>query len=105
MTDTPPVPDEFDSKEELQQYIDQIEDEIDWLQQQLEESEKEKLELKQEVEELNQKSEQVKDTGLDRIENLLEKLLEIERDISKEDTPSEASANALDAATDYDNRN
>lgn len=56
MTETPPVPDEFDSEEELQQYIDQLHDQIEFLEEELTESEKEKLELKEELNEIEDKA-------------------------------------------------
>lgn len=52
MSNPPEVPDEFDSEQELKDYIDQLHDEIEWLQREVEESEKEKLKLKQQLNEL-----------------------------------------------------
>lgn len=59
MTDIPEIPDEFDSEEELKQYIDQLHDQIEFLEEELEKSEKTKLELEQELDEIQGKKEQL----------------------------------------------
>ncbi|WP_276273608.1 hypothetical protein [Haloarcula litorea] len=56
MSEVPEVPDEFDSQEELKQYIDQLHDQIEFLEEEFEQSEKEKLELKQELNDLEEKA-------------------------------------------------
>ncbi|WP_276273607.1 hypothetical protein [Haloarcula litorea] len=56
MTEVPSVPDEFNSEEELKQYIDQLHDQIEFLEEELENSEKDKLELKQELNDLEEQA-------------------------------------------------
>jgi predicted RNase H-like nuclease (RuvC/YqgF family) len=71
MTETPPVPDEFDSEGELKAYIDQLHDRIEFLEEEAQESEKEKLELKQE---LNELEDQVSRSGPGSFTSILEPL-------------------------------
>jgi phage shock protein A len=63
MTKTPPVPEEFDSEEDLKAYIDQLHDQIEFLEEELTESEKEKLELKQELNEIENQASQIQAGG------------------------------------------
>jgi len=53
------VPDEFDSEEELKQYIDRLHDQIEFLEEELEKSEKTKLELEEELDEIQGNKEQL----------------------------------------------
>lgn len=80
MTDTPPVPDEFDSEEELKAYIDQLHDQIEFLKEELSESEKEKLELKQE---LNDIENQATHSGSGSFNSLLEPLESMQQRIEE----------------------
>lgn len=80
MTETPPVPDEFDSEEELKAYIDQLHDHIEFLEEELTESEKEKLELKQE---LNEIKNQATHSGPGSFNSLLEPLESMQQRIEE----------------------
>ena len=63
MTEVPPVPDEFNSEEELKAYIDRLHDQIEFLEEELTESEKEKLELKQDLNDLEEQAAQQHETS------------------------------------------
>jgi predicted nuclease with TOPRIM domain len=65
MTETPPVPDEFDSEEELKDYIDQLHDQIEFLEEELEDAEMQNLE-----EEVNEVRDNVEE--LETIEDYLD---------------------------------
>ncbi|WP_276273609.1 hypothetical protein [Haloarcula litorea] len=59
MGEVPDIPDEFDSEEEVKQYIDRLHDQIEFLEEELEKSEKNKLELEQELDEIQGKKERL----------------------------------------------
>ncbi|WP_049937212.1 hypothetical protein [Haloplanus natans] len=71
MTTAPEIPDEFDSKEELKAYIDQLHDQIEFLEEEVEESEKEKLELKQELNEIEGEASAASPEEVERIHAML----------------------------------
>ncbi|WP_157575392.1 hypothetical protein [Haloferax sp. Q22] len=95
MSGAPEVPDDFDSKEEVNQHIEQLENYVEYLEEQIAESETEKLDLKQELAELK---EQASNPGsgsfaslIDPLQGMQERLKEFEEGNVDElgDGPSE----------------
>jgi len=56
VTEVPEPPDEFETKEELVRYIEQLQDQIDSLEEELEESGKDALELREELDEIKRRA-------------------------------------------------
>ena len=104
MTEIPELPDDLDSDEDLQQYIEQLKDHIEFLEDELEESEKEKLELKQELNQIQNTSNGVNPKILKDVADILTRLNKSTTDIESKDRPSKESANRLNDATGYDGR-
>lgn len=84
MNQTPEIPEDFDSEEELEQYIDQLHNQIEFLENELEESEKENSELKQE---LGQLEKQASQGDLQEVHSKLEKFIDTMDDIELHGTP------------------
>lgn len=80
MGEVPELPDEFDSEQELKQYIDQLHEQIEFLEEEVEESEKEKLELNQE---LNEIKNQATHSGPGSFSSILEPLESIHQRIEE----------------------
>jgi len=104
MTEIPDTPDDFDSDEELQQYIKELEDHIEFLEDELEESEKDKLELREELNQIQNSSLGGNEKLLEEVADLLHRLNKSTTDLENKEPPSEDSANLLDDATGYDGR-
>ncbi|OAQ51357.1 hypothetical protein HTG_17625 [Natrinema mahii] len=58
MTEVPDVPEEFETGEELVQYIEQLQDQIGFLEEELEDAEKDPLALRHELNEIEEKASQ-----------------------------------------------
>ena len=74
MKNTPEIPDDFDSEEELQQYISQLHNHIEFLEDELEDSEKDKLELKQKLEEAQNSSDEARYAKVAAVASILNSL-------------------------------
>jgi len=85
MDDPPEIPDEFENKDELEQYISQLHSHIGFLEEELEESEKDNLELRQELNQLEQDAS--REGGLHEIHSKLEVFMGQMEDIELHGTP------------------
>jgi len=78
MTEVPEVPEEFETKEELIQYLEQLQDQIGFLEEELEDAEKENLALRHELDDIEEKASQ-QDRSPESFASLIEPLEEIRR--------------------------
>jgi chromosome segregation ATPase len=89
MTEVPEVPDEFDSEEELQQYINRLRNQIEFLEEELEQAEKENLELKQELNEIEGEVSAASHEEIERIHANLTEFVERMESIELHGKPSD----------------